>query len=152
MFVGADQTYMRELRDLATTLAPDRIRFVPPVPPADIVLSLESYDIGFCLLYPSTYNIAVSLPNKLFDYVVAGLAVCVGPSLSMAPFVEENGVGFVTPSYDPVSVAATLRDLTIAEIETMREASSRTATAYNSGVEMQKVRDICSCALSDSLS
>lgn len=147
MLVGSDHRYKEELSRLAGSIAPNRVSFRLPVAPAELVPVLSSYDIGFCLLYPSTYNIAVSLPNKLFDYVVAGLAVCVGPSLSMADFVTEHGVGFVTPSYSPNDVAHTLNSLTVENIETMRQASAHASLTFNADVEMDKVRRICASVL-----
>lgn len=147
MLAGNDAAYIRELEARALAIAGGRVRLLPPVAPDLILPTLGPYDVGLCLLFPSTYNIAASLPNKLFDYVVAGLAVCVGPSLSMAQFVQQHGVGFVTPSYDPRDVAASLNALRLEDIEAMRGASARAAQTYNANVEMQKVRDICSRVL-----
>ena len=90
-FIMVDEAspYVQSLKKLAQNLEPGRIEFHPPVPPSQVVQHIAEYDIGFYLLEPSNYNNSVALPNKLFDFLAAGLAVCVGPSPGMARMVKE---------------------------------------------------------------
>ena len=131
-FIMVDDTspYVQSLRALAKKLDLVRILFHPPVPPSQIVERIAEYDIGFYLLEPSNYNNSVALPNKFFDFLAAGLAVCVGPSPGMAQMVRDYGIGCVAASFDPASAAQALNSLTAEQIEQMREASRRTATTF----------------------
>jgi len=97
MLVGS-VSYIEQLRKLAAQLAPNRIFFHDPVPPAQIVQQIQRYDVGLYLLEPSNYNRAMGTPNKLFDFIAAGLGVCIGPSPAMAELVHQYGIGVVAPA------------------------------------------------------
>lgn len=142
MLVG-DAAYIEQLRRYAEHNAPGRVTFLDPVAPADIVLTLAPFDIGFFILKPTNYNYQVALPNKLFDFVGAGLAVCVGPSPAMAAFVTERGCGAVAPSFEPAAVAALLNQLSVEEIQAMRRAARLAAAEINAAGEMAKVVNLC---------
>ena len=139
MLVAGHPGYTQELKALGDRLAPGRVVFHPPVAPDRIVQELAAYDIGFCLIEPTNYNYHVALPNKFFDYIAAGLAVCVGPSPVMAEIVRQYGLGCVTPSFDPGEVASTLNRLDVSKIAAMQRAAREAAKIFNADVEMAKV-------------
>jgi hypothetical protein len=142
MLVG-DEGYIRHLQAYASRVAPGRVAFLEPVTPDQIVSHIAPFDMGFYLLKPTNYNNSVALPNKLFDFVHAGLAVCVGPSPGMAAFVHEWQCGVVAPSFAPAAVAAMLNRLSAKEITTMRRAARAAAAQINAATEMAKVVDLC---------
>ncbi len=135
--------YVAELRRLADRLAPGRVVFHDPVAPAQIVPRIAEYDAGFYLLRPASYNKAMALPNKLFDFIMAGLAVIVGPSPAMADLVRQYGFGLAAPDFEPATVAGMLNRLTAGEIEIMRSAARQAARVLNADVEMARVVDLC---------
>jgi glycosyltransferase involved in cell wall biosynthesis len=142
MLMGDDPAHVQELRRLAEELAPGRIFFRETVPPLEIVRTVAVYDIGLCVIQPITYNTLMMLPNKMFEYIQAGLAVCVGPSPAMASVVRRFNVGVVAPSFSPRDVAATLDRLTVDEIQAMRSAAVHAARTLNADVEMHKIVDL----------
>jgi len=142
MLVG-DEGYIRHLQAYASRVAPGRVAFLEPVTPERVVSRIALFDMGFYLLKPTNYNNSVALPNKLFDFVHAGLAVCVGPSPGMAAFVHEWQCGVVAPSFDPAAVAAMLNRLSAEEMTTMRRAARAAAAQINAATEMAKVVDLC---------
>ena len=95
--------YVRTLKELASRIAPGRVVFHDPVPPEQIVSRIAEFDVGFNLVAPTNYNYLAALPNKFFESVVAGLAVCVGPSPSMAAYVHQYSMGVVAPSFAPAT-------------------------------------------------
>jgi glycosyltransferase involved in cell wall biosynthesis len=142
MLMGDDAGYVRSLRRLAAQLAPGRVFFRDAVRPQDIVRTVAEYDIGLCVIQPRTYNTLMMLPNKLFEYVQAGLAVCVGPSPAMVDVVQHHKVGVCSPGFEPEAVAATLNQLTVHNIQVMRGAARRASLTLNADVEMKKVVDV----------
>jgi len=142
MLMDDDAAHVHDLRRLAEEIAPGRIFFRDPVPPLDIVRTVAEYDIGLCVIQPITYNTLMMLPNKMFEYIQAGLAVCVGPSPAMVEVVRRFGVGVVAASFTPRDVAATLDRLTVDQVEAMRTAALRAARTLNADVEMHKVVDL----------
>lgn len=122
----------RHLRHLRRLAAPDsRIRFLDPVPMRDIVRFANAYDVGVFLLPPSNFNYANALPNKLFEFIQARLAVAIGPSPEMARVVEEWGCGIVSPDFEPESMAATLRALDAPAVARYKERSHAAAGVLN---------------------
>lgn len=142
MLVG-DEGYIRYLRIYADRVAPGRVTFLDPVAPDRIVSRIAPFEMGFYLLRPTNYNNSVALPNKVFDFIHAGLAVCVGPSPGMAAFVREWQCGVVAPSFEPAEVAATLNRLGVDEIRAMRRSARIAAAAINASTEMTKVVELC---------
>ena len=73
----------------------ERIRFRDPVAPAELPRTLNAYDIGVFWIPPTHTNARFTLPNKLFDYVQARLAVAIGPTVEMARVVTAHRLGVV---------------------------------------------------------
>ncbi len=140
--VGGPPGYVESLRALAERAAPGKVIFHEPIPPGEIVRRIAEYDIGFFLLMPNNYNYRVALPNKLFDFLAAGLAVCIGPSPGMAELVNEYGCGCIAPTFEPADVASMLNKLTTQEIDRMQSAARDAALQFNADKEMEKVLDI----------
>ena len=103
---------------------------------------ISEFDVGLHILEPRSYNYACSLPNKFFDFVAAGLAVCIGPSPEMAKFVHRYGLGCVASGFQPREVAAVLNSLTAEQVKEMRKAAQRAALELNADTEMGKVREV----------
>jgi glycosyltransferase involved in cell wall biosynthesis len=149
MLVEDNHGYVDYLRKLAVQLAPGRVRFRDPVRPWEIVRCISEYDMGLCVIEPSTYNNLMMLPNKLFEYIQGGLAVCIGPSPAMVDVVQRHGVGVAAPSFAPSDIAATLNRLTWQEIREMKAAARRAAAVLNADVEMAKVVELYGRLLDD---
>ena len=138
-----DPRYIHHLQLYAQNVAPGRISFLEPTTPDQIVHRLASFDMGIYLLKPTSSHHSIALPNKLFQFLHAGLAVCIGPTPGMAAFVKEWQCGIVAPSFDPKIVAATLNQLDTKEIERMRQAARTAAVRFSAATEMEKVVNLC---------
>lgn len=115
--------YLAELRSRA---APHPgITFHPPVPPADLPATLNAHDVGVFWIPPVNTNARLTLPNKLFDYVQARLAVAVGPTVEMVDVVEEFGLGVVSSGFGVEDIVASLDSLTRESVRGFKEASDR---------------------------
>ncbi len=148
MLVDRQPGYIEELKGLAADLAPGRVNFHQPVAPADIVQRISAFDIGFYLLPPVSFNHEAALPNKFFDFIHAGLVVCIGPSLEMAKLTEENGFGVVAPSFDPEDAAAVLDSLQASDIDRMKKRALQTGETINSASEINKMLSLYDIVLS----
>lgn len=134
MLVASDDSpYLQELKRLGR-MHGDRISFEPPVGFDDIVPTISHYDMGVCLLPSSTTNLRLALPNKLFEFIQARLAVAVSPNPAMAALVHEHGVGVVSDENTPEAMARILNGLTSKQIDQMRQCSHRAAASLNSDV------------------
>jgi hypothetical protein len=83
LVLARDNAYRRRLQRL---VADDPgIRVLPSVPNADLLSLANTYDVGVFLLPATFLNQVHVLPNKLFDYVQARLAV----AIEFVPFAVE---------------------------------------------------------------
>ena len=143
MLLGKNDHYLEQLKEIAQELAPGRVHFCEPVDPYAVVEEISQYDIGLYVLDPGkSYNNMIALPNKFFDFITAGLAVCIGPSPSMAEFVVRYRNGVVSKSFTPEEIAGLLNALTADEINAMRKASWEAAQVLNAENEMKKLTAI----------
>jgi glycosyltransferase involved in cell wall biosynthesis len=113
LFLGADGAYTQGLRRLAVELEVDsRTHFHPPVELATLLSYTTQADVGVSLLQDSCENHRLALPNKLFEYLAAGLPVVVSDLPEMRQLVRERQVGWVTDPGDPADIARALAEAT----------------------------------------
>ena len=125
VLVEGDAGYRDELVALAGGDA--RIRFPAARASRELVGAANDYDVGLYLLAPRSFNQANALPNKLFEFIQARLAVAISPNPEMARVVREHGCGVVAADYTPRALAAELRALTPARIAELKRASDAAA-------------------------
>ena len=87
----------------------ERVKIIPPVPYEELLDWTASADIGLTV-YPLHYspNVQTSLPNKLFEYLMAGLPVLTSGLDAVAELVRTYDVGRVVSSVEPEEVAAAM--------------------------------------------
>jgi glycosyltransferase involved in cell wall biosynthesis len=108
---GSDR-YAAELRTRATAAGvADRVTFAGAVPPGAVVAAAAGARVGLALIEPVCRSYELTLPNKLFEYVHAGIPVLSGPVPVLAGVVREHGLGAVSASLDIGDVAAAVRGL-----------------------------------------
>lgn len=142
MFVVRDVNYFNYLKKLAEQVSPGRIDFWKSVPFDNIIPTISQFDIELIVYKPTSFNVAYSLPNKLFEAVMAGLPVVIGPYPEMKRIIKEFGCGLVADSFEPRNVAAVLNSLTPEEIMEKKRVSLKAATILNAEKEMKKLLSI----------
>jgi glycosyltransferase involved in cell wall biosynthesis len=124
-----------------------RVRLIPPVGQQAIVTACNSYDVGVYALPPANENLRLALPNKLFEFIQARLAVVVGPSPEMASVVREHECGLVTRDFTPPSLAEALATLTPARIAAYKRQSDQAARRLNAEQNRTAVLTLVDSAL-----
>lgn len=133
-----DPAVIEALRAQAAALPAERagrVRVMDPVPYAELIDTLARYDVGVFSIPPVSFNYKHTLPNKLFDFVQARLAVVVSPSPEMARVVEQHHLGAVTDDFTAASLAATLDALTDEQVTAGKVAAH--AAAHELSAEQQ---------------
>jgi glycosyltransferase involved in cell wall biosynthesis len=113
--------YINHLKQLART--DTRIRFLPPLRSEELVPFLNNYDIGVFLLPPVNFNYANTLPNKLFDFIQARLAIAIGPTPEMAELVNRYDIGVVSEDFTPLKLAIKVNSITKEKLEVFKRKS-----------------------------
>lgn len=100
-----------DLQRQAQEVGLDNLRFMEPVAKSDMPDLLAAADAAVITLKDArTFYSAVS-PNKLFDYLAAGLPVLCAVPGDMAKMVEQYGCGFASPAEDGKALAEQTRSL-----------------------------------------
>lgn len=88
-----------------------RVTIVPPVPMKDIVQSAVGATLGLVVYKPVNLNNLYAAPNKLFEFIMAGVP-CVGSDL---PYLREiicgQNLGLVFQAGDPRDLARAITEL-----------------------------------------
>lgn len=103
--------YVSELTEKAPSFGiGERFHVHPYVPSDQVATFIRTADIGIHGLvhYP---NAEVAMPNKMFEYLHAGLPIAVSDVHSMKVFVEMHGIGLPFVAEDAVSCSDTIRML-----------------------------------------
>jgi len=111
----------------------ERVDVEDPLPPERVIDGLHGHHVGLLFDRPLTRNAELSSPNKLFEYLMAGLAV-VAPRLPGLAFVEDGKLGVLYDSVSPNAMAETLERLSSSRdlLAELRGNARRAAvTQYN---------------------
>jgi glycosyltransferase involved in cell wall biosynthesis len=88
----------------------DRVHLVPPVASHRVVDHLRGADVGVHPMWRGP-NHDLALPNKLFEYLHAGLDLAVSDCDAMADFVREHRLGEVFRAGEAADLAAAVQRL-----------------------------------------
>ena len=86
----------------------ERVRFLPPVAPHEIRRHAVGADAGIATIQGTFLSYRYALPNKLFDYLHAGLPIVASDFPDMRELIDRYGVGAVCDPTSPQSVAAAI--------------------------------------------
>ena len=89
----------------------ERVRFVPRVTPEKLFNFTYLADIGIALDRDLSPNLRFSLPNKLFEYIKAGIPMVVSNLIERARIVGQYQVGLIVEDFQPENIAKKINKL-----------------------------------------
>ncbi len=98
----------------------DKIRFLPRMPYEEMMRYTSAADLGFSLDKDGNLNYRFSLPNKIFDYAMAGLPMVTSDLPEVAAFVRKNEIGVVLTEVAPKEIAKQVNELLETPVELSR--------------------------------
>lgn len=105
-----------------------KVWFLPRKPFSELLKYTVNADIGLSLDKDTNLNYRYSLPNKIFDYIQAGIPVLVSDLPELKRIVTEYGVGMVLETHRPQKLAAQL-DAMLNDAEAMESWRRNAAEA-----------------------
>jgi glycosyltransferase involved in cell wall biosynthesis len=105
-------TFSSVLRERISALGLEhRVRFAPPVPMTELVREAALFDVGFFALPGHSRHNELALPNKFFEYVMAGLALCTTDLPEMGRLIREYDLGVTIATVESTAIAAAVNAL-----------------------------------------
>jgi len=137
-----DDPYLMKLKTLASEAGvSDRVHFLPYMKLDEMIAYTSSGDIGLCTILPTTRSYRLSLPNKLFDYFLAGLPVVASDIPEIAALVRKYDVGITVSPNDSVALSQALKEL-VDDSSTylrMKQNTARALEENNWAIESRKL-------------
>ncbi len=124
---GANEDDLRQrVADLGVA---GRVIMVEPVPMADLVNAAAEADVGVVPYTAYSPGYYYASPNKLFEYMFAGLAIAVSHLPVLEKIVRDHDLGVVFDPADPSHIAEQLNALVgnAARLRTCKENATRVA-------------------------
>ena len=90
---------------------PGRMAVLPAVPEAELLDWTAGADVAFVGAPPRTLNQRLTLPNKLFQSIMAGVPIVVGDGTEHCRLATAEGVGLCCDVDRPASIAAAIARL-----------------------------------------
>lgn len=115
-----------------------RIKFFGPIPNRELLEYTASADIGLANIVSSSLSYHTCLPNKLFEYMMAGIPVIGSRGLHIARVVQETGVGEVAEATDPNQIVEATRKI-LSNPSSYRSATTQAINRYHWEVEAKEL-------------
>ena len=127
-----DPGYLANLEAMAVAGGvADRVSIEPPAAMLDLVREASRADIGIFIVPPHSKQNEYVLPNKIFEYMMAGLAICSIDMPEIRRFIERNHCGALIANNTPRAVADALAAFNGPILGRYKDASLQAAMVEN---------------------
>lgn len=116
------------------------IHYIPSVPPDEVIMHAGIADAGLCLTEPECLSHEYSLPNKLFEYLHAGLPVIVNPLTEQRRVIADFDCGWIAPPGDDLFTEL-LRSIDKEAIRLRLEGVRRASEEFRWEIERLRLLD-----------
>lgn len=141
VFRGAgDKNYVKNLERMADENGvANRVTFEEPVPFNLIIPKASESDIGIFTAKDTSLQRRYALPNKFFEYIMAGLVLCISDLPEMAAIVRKYDLGLIMTDHSPQNLAELLNSLNVDKINYHKQQSLKAARELCWERESQKL-------------
>ena len=133
IFLGYGNMFNQAQRKVNELKLTSRIKFHPPVSQSDLVSFTAAADVGVAFIEQMNLSKKFALPNKLFEYMMAGLPIVCTDLPEMKKVITECKNGNFVINLKPESIALAIKKIIESdEYDSMRKNSLKfAATKYN---------------------
>lgn len=106
------------------------LHYHPAVAPDRLLEHTAAADCGLSVIEGTSLSYQYCMPNKLFEYVMAGKPVLVSPTLEQAQFVRKHDIGVVADETTPAAIRTAVLRLLARDPAELKAALARTSAEY----------------------
>ncbi len=117
------------------------VHLIPPVPPDQVLAYTCGADVGLCMIENYCQSYHLSLPNKFFEYIAAGLPLVVCPRPDQEEIIAACGNGWVVEESDS-ALTGFLDQLTQDELRLKKKAAERSRARFDWSTDAKKYAKI----------
>lgn len=117
----------------------EKVFLLPKMKPEELFNYTANADIGLSLDKPTNINYRLSLPNKLFDYIQAGVPVLASPLTEIKSFIEKYNVGICIENHDAKHIADKINYMLYAPDYSTWKANTKIAAEQNNWEQEKQV-------------
>jgi glycosyltransferase involved in cell wall biosynthesis len=122
-----------------------RVHILPPVPWDELVSWSAAADVGVIPYQPVDFNHKVCSPNKLFEFISAGLPILANDLPFLTTMIEGEGFGIIRKMETPADMARAINEMfdpALGHIERARVNLLAKASAWEWPVQAEKLKAI----------
>lgn len=127
--------YFRSLQARAEKIG--NVRVLDPVPYSQLIETLNDYDVGLYSLPPVNFNTTWAVPNKIYDFIQARLALIIGPSPEMSSVVQQHELGVVARDFSAEALRDAIASVDREAVARMKAQSHANAKALSAEQQME---------------
>lgn len=105
VIIGNGDVLLQLQQKTAALKLADKIRFIPKVPFSELSAYTKQAHLGLSLDKLTCLNYELSLPNKLFDYMHAGVPVLASEVTDVKRIINTYKIGMCIPEITPQAIA-----------------------------------------------
>ena len=119
----------------------DKVKFIGRIPYDEMMQYTFNADVGVTLDKDTNINYRFSLPNKIFDYMKAGIPVLASNLKEVANIVHTYDVGVVINNHSPVTILKGIHEA-IAKKELYGANGKKAIETISWDNDIEKVKDV----------
>jgi len=111
LFIGSGDVIekLKDIRDILNLQ--DKVFFIPKVPMNELRQYTKLADIGLSLDKDTNINYRFSLPNKIFDYIHAGIPVLASQVVEVKKIIDDYKIGMTIEDHNPKHIGEKINDM-----------------------------------------